>query len=153
MTSPKFRDTDHHFICVSNIVFISSLRLVSKLLFAVAVLFHSTNIKKLITNTKKLICGVTVWHCDKVWFIALLFSNQYWSMYYWYIADAISRNCSSLIHCPILQKIKQQINIKNDNFQAKKLFFHFGLSLKRRQHFQLSLHFKRVALENGPTLC
>ena len=53
MTSPKFRDTDHYFICISHIiVVISSLRLVSKLLFAVVVLFQLTNIKKLI-------CGVT----------------------------------------------------------------------------------------------
>ena len=59
MTSPKFRDTDHRFICISHIVVINSLRLVSRLLFAVAVLFDLTNIKKLITNIKKLICGVT----------------------------------------------------------------------------------------------
>ena len=59
MTSPKFSYTDHHFICVSNIAFFSSLRLVSKLLFAVVVLFHPTNIKKLITNIKKLIFEVT----------------------------------------------------------------------------------------------
>ena len=59
LTSPKFRDTDHHFICISHIVVISSLRLVSRLLFAVVVLFHLTNIKKLITNIKKVICGVT----------------------------------------------------------------------------------------------
>ena len=58
MTSPKCRDTDHHFICISPIVIIRSLRLVSGLLFAVVVLFHLTNIK-LITNIKKLICGVT----------------------------------------------------------------------------------------------
>ena len=59
MTSPKFRDTDHRFICISHIVVINSLRLVSRLLFAVVVLFDLTNIKKLITNVKKLICGVT----------------------------------------------------------------------------------------------
>ena len=59
LTSPKFGDTDHHFICISHIVIISSLRLVSRLLFAVVVLFHLTNIKKLITNIKKVICGVT----------------------------------------------------------------------------------------------
>ena len=59
MTSPKFRDIDHHFISISHIVVISSLRLVSRLLFAVVVLFHLTNIKKLITNIKKVICGVT----------------------------------------------------------------------------------------------
>ena len=59
LSSPKFRDTDHHFICISHIVVISSLRLVSRLLFAVVVLFHLTNIKKLITNIKKPICGVT----------------------------------------------------------------------------------------------
>ena len=53
MTSPKFRDRDHYFICIFHIiVVISSLRLVSKLLFAVVVLFQLTNIKKLI-------CGVT----------------------------------------------------------------------------------------------
>ena len=59
LTSPKFRDTDHHFICISYIVVISLSRLVSRLLLAVAILFHPTNIKKLITNIKKLICGVT----------------------------------------------------------------------------------------------
>ena len=59
MTSPTFRDTDHHFICISHIVVISSLRLVSRLLFAVVVLFHLTNIEKLITNIKKMIYGVT----------------------------------------------------------------------------------------------
>ena len=59
MTNPKFRDADHHFICISDIAVISSLRLVSRLLFAVVVLFHLTNIKKLITNIKKVICGVT----------------------------------------------------------------------------------------------
>ena len=59
LTSPKFRDSDHQFICISHIVVISSLRLVSRLLFAVVVLFHLTNIKKLITNIKKLIFGVT----------------------------------------------------------------------------------------------
>ena len=59
LTSPNFRDTDHHFTCISHIAVISSLRLVSRLLFAVVVLFHLTNIKKLITNIKKLICGVT----------------------------------------------------------------------------------------------
>ena len=59
LSSPKVRDTDHHFICIYHILVISSLRLVSRLLFAVAVLFHLTNIKKLITNIKKLICGVT----------------------------------------------------------------------------------------------
>ena len=58
MTSPRFRDTDHHFICISHIVVISSLRMVSRLLFAVVVHFHLTNIEKLITNIKKLICGV-----------------------------------------------------------------------------------------------
>ena len=60
MTSPKFRDTDHYFICISHIiVVISSLRLVSRLAFAVVVLFQLKNIKKLITNIKKLMCGVT----------------------------------------------------------------------------------------------
>ena len=60
MASPKFRDTDHHFICISHIiVVISSLRLVSRLAFAVVVLFQLKNIKKLITNIKKLMCGVT----------------------------------------------------------------------------------------------
>ena len=59
LTSSKFRDTDHHFIYISLIVVITSLRLVSRLLFAVVVLFHFTNIKTLITNVKKLICGVT----------------------------------------------------------------------------------------------
>ena len=59
MTSPKFRDTDHHFICISHIAVISSLRLVSRLLFAVVVLFHLTNIKKLIRNVRKLIIRVT----------------------------------------------------------------------------------------------
>ena len=59
LTSPKFRDTDHHFICISYVAVISSLRLVSKLPFAVAVLFHLTNIKKLIINFKKVISGVT----------------------------------------------------------------------------------------------
>ena len=38
-------------------------------------------------------------------------------------------------------------------FKQKALFFDFGLSLKRKQHFQLSPGFKRVALENGPTFC
>ena len=47
LTSPNFRDTDHHFICISNIVVINSLRLVSRLLIAVLVLFHLTNIKNL----------------------------------------------------------------------------------------------------------
>ena len=59
LTSPNFRDTDHHFICISNTVVIDSLRLVSRLLIAVVVLFHLTNNKKLITNIKRLICGVT----------------------------------------------------------------------------------------------
>ena len=58
MNSPKFRYTDHDFICISHIEVISSLRLVSRLLFAVVVLLLLTNIKKLITNIKKLICGV-----------------------------------------------------------------------------------------------
>ena len=58
MTSPKFRDADHHFICIPHINVISSLRLVLRLLFAVVVLFHLTNIKKLITNIKKVICEV-----------------------------------------------------------------------------------------------
>ena len=58
MTSSKCRDTDDHFICISPIVIIRSLRLVSRLLFAGVVLFQLTNIK-LITNIKKLICGVT----------------------------------------------------------------------------------------------
>ena len=53
MTIPKFRNTDHYFICISSItVVISSLRLVSSLVFDVVVLFQLTNIKKLI-------CGVT----------------------------------------------------------------------------------------------
>ena len=56
LTSAKFRDTDHHFICVSHIVVISSLRLVSRLLFAV---LYLTNIKKVIAKIKKLMCGVT----------------------------------------------------------------------------------------------
>ena len=59
MASPTFRDTDHHFICISHIVVISSLRLVPRLLFGVVVLFHLKNIKELITNIKKVICGVT----------------------------------------------------------------------------------------------
>ena len=59
MTRPKCRDTDHHLIYISYIVVISTLRLVSRLLFAVVVLFRLTNIKKLIANIKKLICGVT----------------------------------------------------------------------------------------------
>ena len=59
LTSPKCRYTDRHFICISPTVLISSLRLTSRLLFAVVVLFHPTNIKKLIANIKKLICGVT----------------------------------------------------------------------------------------------
>ena len=33
------------------------------------------------------------------------------------------------------QKIKATTKHKNVNFQAKKPFFHFGLSLKKRQHF------------------
>ena len=41
------------------IAVISSLRLVSRLLFRVVVLLQLTNIKKLIINIKKLICGVT----------------------------------------------------------------------------------------------
>ena len=57
MTSPKVRNTDHHFICIFHFVVIGSLRLVSRLL-AVVVLFHLTNIKKLITNIKKMIRGV-----------------------------------------------------------------------------------------------
>ena len=51
-----------------------------------------------------------------------------------------------------IQKIRaatKRLNIKNDNFQTK--IFHFGLSLKRTQHFQLSLRFKKEALQNGPT--
>ena len=53
MTIPKFRNTDHYFICISNItVVISSLRLVSSLVFDLVVLFQLTDIKKLI-------CGVT----------------------------------------------------------------------------------------------
>ena len=60
MISPKFRDTDHQFTCTFHIiVVVISLRFVSRLLFAVAVLFQLTNIKKLITNIKELICGVT----------------------------------------------------------------------------------------------
>ena len=59
LTSSKFRDIDYHFICISHIAVISSLRLVSRLLFTIVVLFHLTNIKKLITNIKKLICRVT----------------------------------------------------------------------------------------------
>ena len=59
LTSSKFRDIDYNFICISHIAVISSLRLVSRLLFAVVVLFHLTNIKKLVTNIKKLIWGAT----------------------------------------------------------------------------------------------
>ena len=59
LTSPKFRDIDHHFICIYHIVVISSFRLVSRLHFAVVVLFHLKNIRKLIANIKKVICGVT----------------------------------------------------------------------------------------------
>ena len=59
MTRHKFRDTDHHLICISYFEVISLLRLVSILLFAAVVLFHLTNIKKLISNVKKLISGVT----------------------------------------------------------------------------------------------
>ena len=60
MESPKFKGTDHYFICIPHIIVAtSSLRLVSRLLVAVVVLFPLTNIKKLITNIKKLICGVT----------------------------------------------------------------------------------------------
>ena len=56
---PKFRDIDDHFICIPHIVVTSSLRLVPRLHFAVVGLFHLTNIKKLITNIKKVIWGVT----------------------------------------------------------------------------------------------
>ena len=73
MTSPKFRDTDHHFICISHIAVISSLRLVSRLLFAVVVLLQLTKFKKLIINIKKLICGVTYLPLRKVRLNALLF--------------------------------------------------------------------------------
>ena len=60
MISPKFRDTDHQFIWTFHIiVVIISLRFVSRLLFDVVVLFQLTNIKKLITSIKELICGVT----------------------------------------------------------------------------------------------
>ena len=59
MTRPKFRDTDHEFICISYFVVISSLRLILKLLSAVVVLFHLINMKKLITNIKKVIGVVT----------------------------------------------------------------------------------------------
>ena len=54
MNSPKFRYRDHNFICISHIEVIGSLTLVSRLLFAVVVLFLLTNIKKLIRNIKKL---------------------------------------------------------------------------------------------------
>ena len=51
-----------------------------------------------------------------------------------------------------IQKIRETTRHKKSQFSDKKTpFFHFGLSLKRRHHFQLSLRFKRVALENGPT--
>ena len=54
MTRPKFRDTNHHFICISHITaVIGSLRLVSRLLVAVVVVLFQ------LTNIKKLICGVT----------------------------------------------------------------------------------------------
>ena len=59
LTRHKFRDIDHHLICISHFEVISLLRLVSILLFAAVVLFHLTNIKKLISNVKKLISGVT----------------------------------------------------------------------------------------------
>ena len=54
-------DIDHHFICFSHIVVMigCSYDYVSRRLFTVAVLFHLTNFKKLITNIKKMICGVT----------------------------------------------------------------------------------------------
>ena len=59
MISPKFRDTDHQFICTSHIiVVISSLRFFRRHFFAVVVLFQLTNITELIANIKKLICGV-----------------------------------------------------------------------------------------------
>ena len=55
LTSPKFKDIDHHFIFISHItVVISSLRLVSTLLFAAGVLFHLTNIKKLMRGVTDL---------------------------------------------------------------------------------------------------
>ena len=42
LTSPKLRDIDHHFICISHItVVISTLRLVSRLRFAVVVFFSA----------------------------------------------------------------------------------------------------------------
>ena len=67
LTSPKFRDIDHHFICILHItVVISSLRLVSRLHFAVVVFFQLTSIKKLI-------CGVTDLALRKVRLIASLF--------------------------------------------------------------------------------
>ena len=50
LTSLKFSNTDHHYLYSHIIVVISLLKLVSRLTFAVAVLFHLTNIKKLITN-------------------------------------------------------------------------------------------------------
>ena len=74
MTSRKFSETDHHFNCISHIGVISSLRLVPRLLLAVAVLFYLTDIKKLITNVKKLICGISdLTLRDKVRLLALLF--------------------------------------------------------------------------------
>ena len=51
-----------------------------------------------------------------------------------------------------IQKLRattKRLKIKNDNFRTKN--FHFELSLKRTQHFQISLRFKKVALQNGPT--
>ena len=55
------------------IAVISSLRLLSRLLVAVVVLLQLTNIKKLIINNKKLICGVTYLPLRKVRLDALLF--------------------------------------------------------------------------------
>ena len=55
------------------IAVISSLRLVSRLLFAVVVLLQLTKFKKLIINIKKLICGVTYLPLRKVRLNALLF--------------------------------------------------------------------------------
>ena len=51
-----------------------------------------------------------------------------------------------------IQKLRattKRLKIKNDNFQTKN--FDFELSLKRTQHFHISLRFKKVALQNGPT--
>ena len=51
-----------------------------------------------------------------------------------------------------IQKLRattKRLKIKKDNFQTKN--FDFELSLKRTQHFQISLRFKKVALQNGPT--